>query len=100
MSTNAVFIILAIVCYLAGMIYIGYRHSKGTSNSSDFYLGLSNPLDYSLPGPPSMGFSRQEYWSGVPLPSPTQPLEEINYNYMQPHGCVSRATHEFYVHRA
>ena len=21
-------------------------------------------------GPPSMGFSRQEYWSGVPLPSP------------------------------
>ena len=22
--------------------------------------------------PPSMGFSRQEYWSGVPLPSPTQ----------------------------
>ena len=23
--------------------------------------------------PPSMGFSRQEYWSGVPLPSPTNP---------------------------
>ena len=23
--------------------------------------------------PPSMGFSRQEYWSGVPLPSPTAP---------------------------
>ena len=22
--------------------------------------------------PPSMGFSRQEYWSGVPLPSPTE----------------------------
>ena len=22
--------------------------------------------------PPSMGFSRQEYWSGVPLPSPSQ----------------------------
>jgi len=21
--------------------------------------------------PPSMGFSRQEYWSGVPLPSPS-----------------------------
>ena len=27
-------------------------------------------MDYSLPGPPSMGFSRQEYWSGVPLTSP------------------------------
>ena len=31
------------------------------SNSSD-------PMDCSLP--PSMGFSRQKYWSGVPLPSP------------------------------
>ena len=28
---------------------------------------LSDPMDYSPPGPPSMGFSRQEYWSGVPL---------------------------------
>ena len=25
--------------------------------------------------PPSMGFSRQEYWSGVPLPSPKEYLE-------------------------
>ena len=24
--------------------------------------------------PPSMGFSRQEYWSGVPLPSPLKCL--------------------------
>ena len=31
---------------------------------------LSDPMDYSPPGPPFMGFSRQEYWSGVPLPSP------------------------------
>ena len=30
---------------------------------------LSDPMDYSPPGPPSMGFSRQEYWSGMPLPS-------------------------------
>ena len=28
--------------------------------------------------PPSMGFSRQEYWSGVPLPSPTVALEPNN----------------------
>ena len=31
---------------------------------------LSDPMDYSPLGPPSLGFSRQEYWSGVPLPSP------------------------------
>ena len=28
--------------------------------------------------PPSMGFSRQEYWSGVPLPSPSSMLGTIN----------------------
>ena len=31
---------------------------------------LSDPTDCSLPGSSAMGFSRQEYWSGVPLPSP------------------------------
>ena len=25
--------------------------------------------------PPSMGFSRQEYWSGLPLPSPNHKKE-------------------------
>ena len=27
--------------------------------------------------PPSMGFSRQEYWSGLPLPSPKKRLDHI-----------------------
>jgi len=31
---------------------------------------LSDGMDCSLPALLSMGFSRQEYWSGVPLPSP------------------------------
>ena len=31
---------------------------------------LSDPMDAAYQAPPSMGFSRQEYWSGVPLPSP------------------------------
>ena len=30
---------------------------------------LCNPIDGSPPGSSSMGFSRQEYWSGVPSPS-------------------------------
>ena len=30
--------------------------------------------------PPSMGFSRQEYWSGVPLPSPMTNLDSILKN--------------------
>ena len=28
------------------------------------------PWTVALPGSPSMGFSRQEYWSGLPFPSP------------------------------
>ena len=31
--------------------------------------------------PPSMGFSRQEYWSGVPLPSPVSVLGLLIMNY-------------------
>ena len=32
---------------------------------------LATPWTAAYQAPPSMGFSRQEYWSGVPLPSPT-----------------------------
>ena len=31
---------------------------------------LCNPVDCSLPGSSVHGFSRQEYWSGLPFPSP------------------------------
>ena len=31
---------------------------------------LATPWSTAYQAPPSMGFSRQEYWSGVPLPSP------------------------------
>ena len=31
---------------------------------------LETPWTAAYQAPPSMGFSRQEYWSGVPLPSP------------------------------
>ena len=35
---------------------------------------LATPWTAAYQAPPSMGFSRQEYWSGVPLPSPGNPL--------------------------
>ena len=31
---------------------------------------LCDPMNYSLPDPLSMEVSRQEYWSGMPFPSP------------------------------
>ena len=33
---------------------------------------LVTPWTAAYQAPPSMGFARQEYWSGVPLPSPFQ----------------------------
>ena len=35
------------------------------------------PWTAAFQAPPSMGFSRQEYWSGVPLPSPSGKLGEL-----------------------
>ena len=32
---------------------------------------FATPWSAAYQAPPSMGFSRQEYWSGVPLPSPS-----------------------------
>ena len=51
---------------------------KSESEVTQSCLTLSDPMDYSSPGPLSMGFSRQEYWSGVPLPSPRQKKEQSN----------------------
>ena len=31
---------------------------------------LCDLIDGNLPGCPSLGFSRQEHWSGLPFPSP------------------------------
>ena len=42
---------------------------KRESEVAQSCLTLSDPMDCSLPGSSVHGFSRQEYWSGVPLPS-------------------------------
>ena len=40
------------------------------SDSHSFGPTLCDPMDCSLQAPLSMGFSKQEYWSGLPFPSP------------------------------
>ena len=39
-------------------------------------LTLCDPIDGSHQAPPSLGFSRQEHWSGFPFPSPMQESEK------------------------
>ena len=42
--------------------------------------------------PPSMGFSRQQYWSGVPLPSPTNGYKTANQNHKEIHFTSIKVT--------
>ena len=39
---------------------------------------LATPWTAAHQAPPSMGVSRQDYWSGVPLPSPIKYPEQLN----------------------
>ena len=40
---------------------------------------FATPWTAAHQAPPSMGFSRQEYWSGVPLPSPVNKVTHVYY---------------------
>ena len=42
---------------------------KSESEVAQLCPTLATPWTAAYEAPPSMGFSRQEYWSGVPLPS-------------------------------
>ena len=50
---------------------------KSESELAQSCLTLATPWTAAYEAPPSMGFSRQEYWSGVPLPSPISKLVNI-----------------------
>ena len=45
---------------------------------------LATPWTAAYQAPPSMGFSRQKYWSRVPLPSPFYPLAMCNFSLFWP----------------
>ena len=51
---------------LFGMLSCGCMRACQVTLS---HVQLGDSMDCSLPGSPSMGFSRQEYWSGMTLPS-------------------------------
>ena len=46
---------------------------------------LATPWTTAYQAPPSVGFSRQEYWSGVPLPSAKSILGEAIKTKKQEH---------------
>ena len=54
--------------------------AAAAARSLQSYLTLCDPIDSSPFGSPIHGFSRQEYWSGVPLPSPMEETKVIIKN--------------------
>ena len=47
---------------------------------------LATPWTAAYEAPPSMGFSRQEYWSGVPLPSPKRVIDKCKTRCIRVQG--------------
>ena len=47
-------------------------HRMCESEAAQVCLTLCDPVDCSLPPSPAKGFYRQEYWSGLPFPTPMQ----------------------------
>ena len=59
------------------IIYLGPNYGGGNEDNggggglvAKSRPTLTNPMDCSHKAPLSTGFSRQEYWSGLPFPSP------------------------------
>ena len=56
------------------------EHHAAAAKSLQSCPTLSDPIDCSQPASPSLGFSRQEHWSGLPFPSPMHETEKWKWN--------------------
>ena len=55
---------------LAGRFFTTREYLESESEVTQSYPILCDPRTAAYQAPPSMGFSRQEYWYGLPFPSP------------------------------
>ena len=60
------------------------KYGKGKVKSLSYVQLFATPWIVAFQAPPSMGFSRQEKWSGLPFPSPGDlPHQESNLHLQQ-----------------
>ena len=74
-NNNESFILtnIFLVCLFASKSAVNSKHSKVSEwkvkSLSRVWL-FATPWTVAYQAPPSIGFSRQEYWNGLPFPSP------------------------------
>ena len=76
------------VYYLFASLLLLSRYSR--------VLLLATPWTAAYQAPPSTGFSRQEYWNGVPLPSPFASLHSLKYFHFSFH-CLALLRSTSYI---
>jgi len=57
-------------------LHLEYQQPAAAAKSLQSCPTLCDPRDGSPPGPASLGFSRQEHWSGLPFPPPMHESEK------------------------
>jgi len=55
---------------------MSYAAAAAAAKSLQSCPTLSDPITAAHQAPPSLGFSRQEQWSGLPFPSPIHESEK------------------------
>ena len=79
-------------CSLGISNFLEEISAAATDKSLQSCPTLCDPIDGSSQAPPSLGFSRQEHWSGLPFPSPTHESEKWKWSHSvmsktwRPHG--------------
>ena len=69
-------------------------------SESEVAQSLASPWTAAYQAPPAMGFSKQEYWSGVPLPSPmiilgkVKSKDENNMGFVDKCRTAKRISHQ------
>ena len=79
-------------------VYLCLKERKVKMKSFSRVRLFVTPWTIAYQAPPSMGFSRQEYWSGLPVPSP--PIAETHTNIKDlTHENVCQIAQRFHVIR-
>ena len=61
---------------ITGKFGLGIQNAAAAAKSVQSCLTLCDPIDGSPRGSPSLAFSREDHWSGLPFPSPKRESEQ------------------------